>query len=277
MKIYGSLRASVGSHANVIVKRLLDRLDGHTMLRTAPVADDATMLIQWGYKPTEALLTAIRKKIPYVIIDLGYFDPTRLERFSVSINGLHGYGMRVDGLLDLPPRPHPRIQKWREGGDRVIIVGQMPGDASLFGTDIHAWMNRAASAAVDAFGLPVVKRDHPKERNDWEPRVPPLESTFDDTYCYVTYSSTAAVQTVVAGIPTVAIHPSSAAYAMCACDVERVRFPGRELWAHALSHKEYGMLDDAECDAAAEYILRAYPCAAAQAFLGDVSTEGLRV
>ena len=96
MKAYGSLRPSAKSHANVIMRALLGRLGGKFVLRTEVVPDDATLFLQWGFKKTNALVSAILAKIPYVIIDLGYFDDTRYERFSVSINGLHGMGMPVD-------------------------------------------------------------------------------------------------------------------------------------------------------------------------------------
>ena len=274
MKAYGSLRPSHKSHANVIMRALLGRLGGKFVLRTEVVPDDATLFLQWGFKKTNALVSAILAKIPYVIIDLGYFDDTRYERFSVSINGLHGMGMPVDGVLDLPPRPHPKIEDWKEGGRMVQIIGQMPGDAALRGENIEVWMHHASLQATEAFGKPARKRPHPKMINPWEPSLPALESTFEETYVMVTYTSTVAVQSVLAGVPTVAMHPASSAFAVCSARMKRETPTGREAWVHTLSHGEYSMTDERDLDNAAVYIAKAYPQATREAALGAYDAGG---
>ena len=276
LRAYGSLRDSAGSHANVVINSLISRLDGATVLRTSVVPDDATLLVQWGFKKTTALASAIDAKIPFVIIDLGYFDEYRLDRFSVSINGLHGLSMPLHGVHDWPARPHPRIQAWREGGDTVVIVGQMPGDAALRGLNVDAWMHKTAQEAVAAFGKPALKRVHPKMLNDWEPPLPSLDTTFDDTYVYVTYTSTAAVQTVLAGCHTIAQHPASSAFGITPNRMTRLSMPGRAAWAHELSHREYSMTDSDDLDAAAEYIIKGFEQGLGPAALGNVDTKGMR-
>ncbi len=284
MNVVGSLRPSEKSPANVIIRRLVDRLEGRTILREQYLDRDANLLIQWGFKPTKAMRSAIFNKIPFVIVDMGYFDwsddpqANRSNRYSISINGLHGTSMQLDGVYDLPPRPHPKVMPWRteRKGKEVLVLGQMPGDAALRGADIEAWMNRAATEAADVFKMKTIKRPHPRMLNPWEPTLPPLEDTFKDTHVYVTYSSTAAVQTVLAGVPTIAMHPCSPAYRMSAHRMSRQIFPGREAWAHDLSHREYALLDDKDCDAACDYIIRGFEQGLGPAALGKVDTEGVR-
>ena len=252
----GTLRPGDKSHANVLIKRVVDRLDGRYILRDALLDDKATLLIQWGFKPTKALRCAILRKIPYVIIDLGYFDAARTKRYSISINGFHGLSMPVAGVIDLPPRPHPRVRAWREDGDIVQIIGQMPTDAAIYGLNMETWMHKAAVDAAEAFGKPAFKRVHPKMLNPWEAALEPLSETFDTSYAHVTWTSTSAVQSVLAGVPTVAMHPGSPAFEVCSHGMHRSRLPGRQAWVHKLAHREYALAEDGDCDVAVEYILR---------------------
>lgn len=275
IKVVGSMRDSHKSAANGIVRGLLDRFHGAEINREHSIPDDAHLFIQWGFKATRALMTCILRKIPYVIIDMGYFEPTRAIRQSISINGLHGLSLPVD-VLDLPPRPHPRIEQWRDGGEKVLVIGQLPGDAALRGENPDTWMHKQAVLAAEAFGKPTHKRPHPKMLNPWEPAAVPIQEALDDTYVCVTYTSTVAVQAIVAGVSTVATHRGSPAYNMCSHTLAKIRLPGRESWVHDLSYREYNLLDAAELDAAAFYIERAYPAAAVQAKRGMLEIPRVR-
>lgn len=279
MKVALNFRTSRKSAANMIQQRLLDRLNGTRIEREQWVPADCDMLIQWGAKPTLALRSAFKMKIPFVILDMGYFDAGRINRQSISINGHHGLSMAVPGVEKLSTREHPIIQPWRteDPARYIYVLGQMPGDSSLRGMDIEAWMNRAAGRSIEAYGRKVIKRGHPKELNDWEARLPALDTLYDDAFMFVTYSSTAAVQAVLAGVPCVAEHPSSPAYDVCAAAPDKgIRMPDREQWAHELSHREYALLDDADCDKAVEYILRGYPRAKRRAQRGEIDRIGIR-
>lgn len=272
MTFAGSMRDSQKSAANIVVGRLLDRLGGDSMLRSHEFSTTgADCLIQWGFKPTRALLSAIESKAPFIIVDMGYFDEfNRTARMSISINGLHGTSMKSDFVQDLPPRPHPEIQDFYEEGEDVIIVGQMPFDQSLRGQDIDAWMNRAAVEATEAFKKPAHKRPHPRMLNPWEPQPAPLAAALDNAYCTVTWTSTSAIASVLRGIPTVAQHPTNMAYGICPKRIMRRRAVGREAWVHDISHRDYNLLDETDCDAACEYIIKALPQARKEASLGRI-------
>lgn len=261
MNVIGLQRDSQKSAANRTIASLVDRLDGSYQRRALPVHPDKTdLVVQWGFKPTLGLMSAIDLGIPYVIIDLGYIDKGRTARFSVSFNGFHGTALRDPKVLDRAPRPAPGYSDWRSGqGSKVIVVGQMPNDQSLRGQDIDAWMGRAASAASEAFRKPVIKRPHPKMLNPWEPQSEPWEDALDDCYCAVTWTSTAAIGAVLAGVPTVAMHPGNMAYPMAAHDMTLRTPPGREAWIHELAWREWDFASPADLDRLAAYIVEMYP------------------
>jgi hypothetical protein len=243
-------------------------LDARVADRTAyTLSEDDDLLIQWGYLRTPAIRSAIALRKPFIILDRGYFDPDRVQRVSVSFNGHGGLSMELDGVENRPPRYHPEIQPMREGGETIQIIGQMEGDASLRGASIAAWMNRKAIEAHDQYHLKVIKRAHPRMLNPWEPAQEPLEDTFDDTLISISYSSTAAVQTTLAGVRSVVEHPASLAY--------EVRRDSRPLWAHKLSQREYNLLDPVDSVECVQYILDGYDQAKREASQGAYDTLGM--
>jgi len=271
MNVIAGLRDSPGSHANVVLQRLLDRLGGTEILREQYFPADGEAYLQWGFKKTPALLSAIESKVPFIIVDMGYFDAfERQARMSISINGLHGTSMKSDFVLDLPPRRHPPVLDYNEEGENVLIIGQMPGDQSLRGQDIDAWMNRAAVEATEVFKKPAHKRPHPNMLNPWEPKPPPLEDVLSNAYVTINWTSTSAIASVLAGIPTVTQHPTNMAFPVCSDRIMRRRAVGREAWVHDIAHRDYNLLDDVDCDTACEYIIKALPQARAEACIGKV-------
>jgi hypothetical protein len=259
MRVLGLQRESHKSAANRSVASLVDRLGGEYQLRDQYVSPGTDLVVQWGFKPTRGLMAAIAQGIPYVILDLGYIDDGRTSRFSVSLNGFHGLAMRDPKVLDRPPRPAPGYYDWKGDGERVYVIGQMPNDQSLRGQDIDAWMGRTASAASEVWGLPVVKRPHPKMLNPWEPQPEPLDEVFKDAHVVITWTSTTAVQSVLAGVPTIAMHPGNMAYPICASDLRIVRSPARVGWIHELSWREWDFASDTDLDSLAEYIIEMLP------------------
>ena len=275
-KIVYAVRPSNKTFSTRCTKALRDKLGGSVQLHTTAVPEGTTLFITWGFRKTVALASAIAQKIPFVILDRGYFEPSRVDRVSISFNGHHGLSMPLD-VLDLPPRWHPPIQEWQWTGERIYVMGQVANDASLRGMPIAPWMHRAACESLDTFGRAVVKRPHPKALNSWERKTcPPLDSLYEEMFACVTYSSTVAVQTTLQGIPTIAMHPASPAYKVCTHSMRLEAVPGRQAWAHTLSHREYDLCDSRDACAAAEYIILGYGKAAHEAQAGAYDTEGLR-
>lgn len=279
MKVVASMRPSEKSHANRILREVLKRFDDTgECLRDHVLHPSTELYMQWGFKRTPALLSALLLRIPFVILDLGYFDPDRVNRYSVSINGFHNLSLKPS-TERLPPRPKPKVMQLRkEWGDSIFVIGQMPFDASLRGMDVEAWATKAAVDASAAFARKAVKRPHPRMLNPWEPQQPALEDTYDDAFCYITLTSTAAVQTMLNGCPTIAMHPANPAFPVASHDM-RITFPTDgelDSWVHNLSHREYCVFDPKDCDALATHIIRNYDQAKVRAARADVDTLGIR-
>ena len=262
MKIYAAISETYGARDAVIL-RLMQRLDGEILNWSDPLPDDADIFISWRLKLCPNFEEARDKGVCIVCIDLGYFDDTKFECFSVSVGGVHGHANDVKGIYSLPERPHPPVLPWRHDGHRIQIISTgFTRRQILRGIKEPKypvdWLETTREAAEEAFGMESYIRYHPRKLPEGEAIPPPLEATFEETFCSVTYSSTTAIQTILAGVPTVIMHERSPAYCMGSPELEAVRPDGREDWIHALSYRNYEMLNDDDLDKAAEYILMAY-------------------
>ena len=259
MKVYYEVGKQRGQRATVVYT-VGKVLEGAAVSHTMPIPEDADLYICWGHRNTEDMYEAFARGTVIVCLDRGYFDATRFQRFSISIQGVHGLSMPVDGTLALPPRQHPELQPWKTGGEYVQIAA--PGWSDTHWRTPSArlplsWMDDLVADAGRAFDKPVKIHWHPRACPEEMRGAPPLEDTFDETYVSVVYQSLSAVQTVVAGVPSVALHKRCIAWPVAASTFERIT-PEREAWLHDLSHREYAMADDAEMALAAEYIMRGY-------------------
>lgn len=234
------------------------------MRRDAPLPKDVDLLLSWRFRQSEELEDNLRDGMVMCCFDLGYFDDTKFERFSISINGVHGMSMHVPLPSAAPPRPHPPIRPWKTEGQFIQIISpgwlhdtRMRAAASDLPT---GWMNWAVDAAIEVFGKPAKIRPHPRGLAPGEKPPPPLEDTFEETYVSVSYGSNTAIQTVFAGVPTVVQNKRCPAYCMSSQTMSIVQ-PDRQQWAHELSYREYDMRDDAELAKATRYIQRGYEIA----------------
>lgn len=182
------------------------------------------------------------------MLDRGIFDSTRTSRFSIHIQGVHGHSRSAD-VTDLPPRPHPEIQPWKDDGEFIQIL--QPTDTWSCPVP-SGWLERACEVAEDTFDLPVKVKYHPRQ---YENKVA-LADTFEETYLSISYASKASIQTVIAGVPTIVQSSYSMAYPMCGHEMSRETPDGREEWLHALSYREYDFDSEDELDECAAYIHR---------------------
>ena len=261
MRVVGAVVGNGGAR-DFVVRRLVKALDGRIQLRKEGIPKKADMLISWRFNETPALRSALADGLVIVCLDFGYFDPKRHERFSISINGIHGLSLPVPAIKRLPTRWHPTVRPWRKDGEFIQIISPgwvRDGGIRTAASDLPVgWLNKTAHEASRAFLRPARIRHHPNRLPPREPRPCALEHTFEETYVSVTYSSTAAVQTVLAGVPTVIQHPRCPAFIMGSPMMEVIKPNDRAEWAHDLSYREYGMVGDDELDAAVRNIVLGY-------------------
>jgi len=186
-----------------------------------------------------------------LILERGYID--RMHYASV---GWHDSAGRADHAAEAAP-PDRYSKLWRgkmRSWDRretgiALIVGQVPGDATLGGGNIQAWAKDAAQHYLDA-GYRVIWRPHPFARlgrgifGELEPRVEVstnenLDVDLKDAEVVVTYSSTAGVDSVMFGKRTVATSDYSIARPIADPGFGKGSIKDRFRWASELAYRQW--------------------------------------
>lgn len=155
-------------------------------------AGDSDLVVQTGFAPSFALLDAIDKRIPYLIMEASPFRMVDVMEYSSwGYNGLAGGAFRGDP--GDAPRWHPDPQRERtEGG--VLIIGQKPTDHSLRGSDHVRWIEEKLREYPEA-----TFRHHPLMANGQGS----LEDALAQARKVVVYTSTTAVDAALAGCEVV--------------------------------------------------------------------------
>lgn len=138
-----------------------------------------------------------------------------------------------------------KSQRLRPDGP-VVVIGQLPRDVQVQDTDHKAWC-RDTVDYYRAQGLPVIFRPHPKVDSRGEYGVDPrffdsrsLAEVLEDARAVVTWNSTTGVESVLAGVPTIAMDRGSMAYDVAAHDLDTLdHVPGRGVWLARLAYAQW--------------------------------------
>lgn len=199
----------------------------------------------WGWREGN-LLRARGHEV--LVMERGYLGD-RISYTSLAWNGLNGYG-------DFPEYPDDggarfrsmaEMKPWKEGGEYVLLMGQVPGDASLKGRNLMPWYSEAAMQAQSAYEMPVKFRAHPQalkrgirqRPNYTEPSDGTLEQALDGAAVVVAWNSNASVDAVLAGVATVTMDKGSMAWGVTAHRIGDIARPNRNAWAHRLAWKQW--------------------------------------
>lgn len=227
-------------------------------------AFSADIAVTWGWRNAAPLRAAGRNVL---VMERGYIGDLAARRQWTSL-GWNG----LNGRAAAPPAPDAgarwrrnfgaRLEAWREHGAFVVVMGQVPGDASIDGVDMAAWY-RAACKASRRFGLPVRFREHPSARQSgMATPVPlgvdvderPLAECLADARFVVTFNSNSATDAVLAGIPALACDAGSIAWPVTghglAADPPS---PDRTRWAADIAWRQW-TTDEIESGAAWEFV-----------------------
>lgn len=200
----------------------------------------------WGWRHGKALRDAGHEVL---VMERGYIG----DRFfwsSLAWNGLNGYGEFPQADAEERFSRMGCIKPWKDGGDYVLIMGQVPADMSLRGKNLVPWYEANAVLARDSYGLPVKFRPHPvslKKGHNVRPRhceictTKTLEDSLAGAAVVITYNSNSAVDSVLAGIPALSMDPGSMAYEVTGHKVGDIIKPDRDSWAERLAHCQWSL------------------------------------
>lgn len=208
----------------------------------------ADLLVQWGVRRWQPIHAQRRIGGEVCILERGYVGD-RLEWTSVSFGGeLNGRAAFRHPAGD-PSRwlAHFRgqMKPWARGSGPVVILGQVPGDASLCGIGNPSALYAAWAQALRRQGHDVMFRPHPLAA---ELRVPavdlldpavPLVEQIRGASFVIAWNSNATVEAVLAGVPAVTMDRGAMAWPVTGHEIAAPPAPPREAWAADLAWKQW--------------------------------------
>jgi hypothetical protein len=140
-------------------------------------------------------------------------------------------------------------------GDKIILCGQVPWDASVDHVDHKAWLIETAQKLKAMTTRPIVFRPHPlaiqalPAIRGLEYSVRPLTEDLKDAHCVVTFNSNSAVEALIAGKPVFAFDEGSMVWEVANRSLSYLEEPthlGREQWANNLAFAQWTPAEMAE-------------------------------
>lgn len=207
----------------------------------------------WGWRMGKMLRDRGHEVL---VMERGYLGD-RFNWSSLAWNGLNNYG----DFGEIPDDGGGRFRKyytldpWREpGGDYVLLMGQVPNDASLRGRNLMPWYESVGVIAADAYKLPVRFRPHPNLAQKGIKQNPRhCEKSFDDldtaianARVVITYNSNSAVDAVVRGVPAVTMDEGAMAWPVSGHVIGLELRPNREKWAREMAWKQWRLEEIAD-------------------------------
>jgi hypothetical protein len=189
----------------------------------------------WGWRRGKVLRDAGHDVL---VLERGYLGD-RFAWTSLAWNGLNNRGTApvIDDGGERFNRHHDGLlQPENHGGDYALIIGQVPGDASLQGLDLTEWYADQAAKYPGARFRPhplAHRRAHVYPVTGADTIVGTLQEAMQGASLVVTYNSNAGVDALLAGKR---IHVED-------CGSMAWQVGDRETWAHQLAWRQWSMAE----------------------------------
>lgn len=205
----------------------------------------------WSWKQNKLIRQTQKNNESIVVMELGFFPP-RDEWVSLTIDGMNGKGFcppATDNGARFWENFGHLLKPWRKNSKGVaLVIGQVPGDSSLAGSNINVWTQRATANLVEK-GWKVIYREHPfiESQPGWkfvpqgaEKSILSLEEDLARAGLVVTYCSNTAIESVLAGIPTITFSDMSVAYPVTSHNFDQpFQRPDRAEWCANMAFRQW--------------------------------------
>jgi len=200
---------------------------------------ECDLAVFWSHRAKDIIEKQQAAGGDYLVAERGYMGD-RMKWTSLGFNGLNGRAeFHVDAKDSLRFQQYhfEKLHPWKDDGDYILIMGQVHGDASIDGVDIHQW----ASSIVNRykFDCPVYFRPHPLSRHVapecLNTRNGKLRTALAGARAVITYNSNSGVDAVLAGVPTVATDRGSMVWDVSSRTAALFKTPNRTQWAAELA------------------------------------------
>lgn len=170
--------------------------------------------------------------------DHAYFGRGRY--FRVTKNAYHHDGTGAVPVVGRFAKATGKVvQPWRKTGSHVLICPQSSIYFSLHGIDADQWLEDVKAEL----------RQHTDReiRVRWKASRTPIQPDLDDAWAVVVFSSAAALDALIAGVPIVTLAPFACSRRMGLTDLSQIESPiypdGREHFLEVLANNQWSMAE----------------------------------
>jgi hypothetical protein len=169
--------------------------------------------------------------------DHAYFG--RGKYFRVTKNAYQHDGQSRGVLSDRYLRFKRPIFPWRKAGAYVLVCPQSDVYFSLHGIDAKAWLADVTDTLRQHTDRPIRVR--------WKASRTPIAPDLEAAWAVVVFSSAAALDALIAGVPIITLAPFAASVRMGATDLSQIESPiypdDREPFLHALADNQWTLAE----------------------------------
>lgn len=215
--------------------------------RTSGMYRRCDLAVFWAHKNVQVIHAQRSAGLDYLVMERGYFGD-RFAMTSLGYNGLNGHAQFHNANMpsDRWRRYGVELKPWKTDGDIIVLMGQVPTDASLRNCDNYkSWVVNSAYQAQRLYGKRVYFRGHPHPAaSNFRPDLPTLTGTLEealsDAAAVITWNSNSGVDAVLAGVPLIACDRGSMAYTMAAQKIgDPLVRPDRSQWVNDLAYTQW--------------------------------------
>jgi hypothetical protein len=234
-------------HQNEHALAMMSGLECHSIqskIVNSPSEADDQIVVCWGWRMGQTMADQGHRVL---VMERGYLG----DRFSWTSLGWDGLNGRAKmPTINDPSRFNEHFSGLLKDSDStseyVLLIGQVPRDAALAGRDLSNWYLDTAEECERLYGLPTVFRPHPRAPSGSYPGG--LSSASEDlavqlgrAAAVVTFNSNTGVESVLAGVPTIAMDRGSMAWNVTAHDLGKTYEGDRLEWAYQMAWKQWRM------------------------------------
>ncbi|MFA5490734.1 MAG: hypothetical protein WC284_16260 [Candidimonas sp.] len=171
----------------------------------------------WSKFNREVFLKQKERSKLTLIIESAFFRSAKPIHWRVGFNDVGRLAEFANA--DSPPDRWDNLKiplkPWKNNGDHILIIGQLPGDYSLGGLDFNKWVEDIIPLIRHHTDKKIIFRTHPKlkQRGYSLPNIQiPISTTIDDvtnSFATISYSSGMSIDSIIMGIPTITLSERS--------------------------------------------------------------------
>jgi len=194
--------------------------------------------------------SSLGKKV--IIIEKGYIN--RDKYYSIGFDNINGHADFRNKNITSPDRAdllNVELKPWKKHtGKYILLIGQVPWDASVQDTDHQQWLDDTVADLQTMFNFPILFREHPLAKDAIKPpegvnlSTHSLEHDLVDAFAVVTFNSTTAVESIIAGVPTLVADKGSVAWEIGNLEIALLDDPfcaDRTSWLNKLAYAQWNV------------------------------------